>query len=111
MVTVLDIEGAADEYVVAALRKQHFSIVRLEPKAPGPAAIEAWTGTHHILMHVTAGASPDEPSVLTPDEKQELRQRAARVNAEVWEAVVVLGPDMELLQLDWWPLEEHEAAE
>lgn len=111
MVTGIDIEGVAEEFVIAALRKQHFSIVRLLPRAPGPAAIEAWMGAHHILMHVTAAASPDEPVALTPDEKQELQQRAARVNAQVWEAVVVLGPEMELLKLDWWPLEEREPGE
>jgi hypothetical protein len=111
LIAILEVDEVAEGYVVAALRKQHFSIVRLQTKAPGLATIEAWTGTHHIFMHVTAAVSPDEPGALTPDEKQELQQRAVRVNAEVWEAVVVLGPDMELLQLDWWPLEEREAGE
>lgn len=111
MVTVLDIEGVAEEHVIAALRKQHFSILRLKTKAPGPPAIEAWTATQHIFMHVAAAASPGEPGALTPYEKQELQQRAARVNAQAWEAVVVLGPDMELLGLDWCPLEQREAGE
>ena len=106
VVTVLDIEAVADEYVVAALRKLHFSIVRLHTKAPGPTAIEAWAGTQHLFMHVNAAVAPVEPGALTPEQRQELRQRAARADGEAWEAAVVLGAGMELVRLDWWPLEQ-----
>ncbi|MBZ5590139.1 MAG: hypothetical protein LAO05_16415 [Acidobacteriia bacterium] len=112
MIATLELEEVAEEHAVGALRKLHFSIMRRwTPVAAGSAILEAWTGSQHIFVRVNAAVAPAEPASLSPDEKQELRQRAARTDGEAWEARVVVGPDGELVQLEWWPLERSGAGE
>ncbi len=105
MVATLEVEEAAEACVVAALRRLHLTVVQPASNAPGVVIIEAWKTTQHILLEVKAAVARDKPVDLTPQEKRDLRQRATRAGAEPWEAKVVLGPDGELVGLDWWPVE------
>lgn len=111
LVATLEADEVAEEHVVAALRKLHFAIMRQRTAAAGSAILEAWTHSQHIFVRVNAAVAPAEPAELSPDEKRELRQRAARTDGEAWEARVVVGPDRELLGLEWWPLERSGAGE
>ena len=105
MITTLDAEEVAEASVVAALRKLHFSVVPKDAKKPGAAGIEAWKGTQRIFVQVTTTISPEEPRALTPDQKESLRRQAAKAGSQPWEARVLLSPDLELVHLEWRPLE------
>ncbi len=108
---VIDPVAIAEDYVIAALRRLHCTIVRRVCDGEGPSPIEAWKTTEHLLLSVRSAVAPETPLELSPKEERELRQLAARANAEPWAAKVVLGPEMELVELDWWPLEERDPAE
>jgi hypothetical protein len=101
----LGVEEVAEACVVAALRRMHFSIVQRHVKQPGPARIEAWMGRQRVLVQVNTTVSPAEPHPLTSAEEQSLRRWAARAGGQPWEARLFLGPDLEVLRLDWRPLE------
>ena len=105
MIGTLDVGEVAVEHAICALRRLHFSNIRHRTGAGGSTILEAWTGSQHILVRVNPAVAPAEPAELSPDEKQELRQRAADAGGEAWEARVVVGPDSEPLGLEWWPLE------
>jgi hypothetical protein len=111
VIATLEAEEAAMACVAAALRRLHFSVAQRDPKSPGAAGIEAWKGTQRIVVHVTTIVSPARPQPLTHDEEQEPRRQASRADGQPWEARVLLGPDLELVQLEWRPLEEGEAGE
>ena len=112
LIATLEPDEVAEEHVVGALRKLHFSIMRRwTPVGAGSAILEAWTDSQHIFVWVNAAVAPAGPAKLSPDEKQELRQRAARGNGQAWEARVVVGPDRELVRLEWRPLERSGAGE
>ncbi|HVN33050.1 MAG TPA: hypothetical protein VMT45_13800, partial [Thermoanaerobaculaceae bacterium] len=89
----------------------HCSIVRHVLDTNGRSPVEAWKVRQHLLMHVTSAVEPDEPPDLTQQEKRAFRQLAARANAEPWMAKVLMRPDLELVRLDWWPLEALDPRE
>lgn len=99
-----DVAEAAEEHALAALREMHFTMVHSRTEAPGSPGIKAWKGTQHILVQINAAVAPHEPAALNLQERHELRHRAADAGAVAWEARVVLGPGMELVRLEWWPL-------
>ncbi|HVN77031.1 MAG TPA: hypothetical protein VMT19_11990 [Thermoanaerobaculaceae bacterium] len=108
---VLDVQAAAEDHVIGALRRLRCSIVRRTSEPGEVSPIEAWKVTEHILMHVRGAVTPDEPPPLTPRERDEFRRLAARANAEPWIAEVALGNNLELVRLDWWPMESREPRE
>lgn len=105
LVVARDIDDAAARHAIAALRKLHFTVVQPSTKGADPMTIEAWKGGRHALVHVAAAIAPDEPSLLTPDARRAFREEAARAGAEAWEARIVMSPGLEIVRLDWWPLE------
>jgi hypothetical protein len=111
LTATLKVDEVAEGHAIGALGKLHFSIMRRWPGAAGSAILEAWTGSQNISVRVNAAIAPAEPAKLSPDEKQELRQRAVRAGGEAWEARVFVGPDMELVRLEWWPLERSRTGE
>ena len=108
---VLDVYAAAEDHVLAALRRLHFTIVKRANRITSPHVVEAWTGSYHVFMHVSAAVDPDQPPVLTPEERRTLQQRARSAGGEAWGAKVVLQPDRQLAWLDWRPLEERAPGE
>jgi hypothetical protein len=100
-----EVEGIAEEYVVAALRMMHFSIVLPDGGGHGTAVINAWKGKQRVLVKLNIAVSPAEPCSLTPVEEQDLRHQAAQTCGQPWEARVLLNPDLDLVKLEWRPVE------
>lgn len=105
MIATLEAEEVAEQYAAAGLRELGFTIVRSGARAPVAELIEAWKARQRVVVRVNATVSPEEPRPLTPTEEQNLRRRAKRTGGQAWEARVVLGADLELVQLEWRPLE------
>ena len=105
MIATLEAEEVAEACAADALRKMGFSIVRSGARAPVGALIEAWKARHRVVVRVNAAVSPEEPRRLTPGKEQELRRRAKRDGGQAWEAQALLSVDLELVQLEWRPLE------
>ena len=102
---MLEAEEVAEQYVAAGLRELGFTIIRSGARAPVAEFIEAWKARQRVVVRVNATVSPETPRPLTPGEEQELRRRAKRTGGQAWEAQVLLGSDLELVQLEWRPLE------
>ena len=107
MVTTIDVEAVARTAVVAALRQLHLTVVGDGSTPADESVIEAWKGKEHILVLVNAAVAPDAPGELAAAQELDLLRRAARADAEAWEARVQLGPDMTLRRLDWRPIEDR----
>lgn len=105
MIAALEAEEVAETCAADALRKMGFTIVRSGVRAPVAELIEAWKGRQHVVVRVNAAVSPSKPQPLTIEDEKELRRRAKRTGGQAWEARVLLGADLELVQLEWRPLE------
>ncbi len=104
-VEIPDVAAIAEEYVAEGLQRIHCRIAQHDHAVSGAPILRAWSGPLQIFMQVMAAVAPAEPAGISPDDECELRKRAAPVQGEAWVANVVLGPDLELVGLDWWPLE------
>ena len=105
MIATLEVGEVAEACVVDALRKLGFTIVQPGARSTGAKVIEAWKARQRIVVHVNTTVSPAAPPSLTFEEEQSLRRRATRAGGQAWEARVFLGPDLELVQVEWRPLE------
>jgi hypothetical protein len=105
LLVTLEAEEVAEQYAGAGLRELGFTIVRSGARAPVAALIEAWKARQRVVVRVNAAVSPEEPRPLAPGVEQELRRRAKRTGGQAWEAQVLLSADLELVQLEWRPLE------
>ena len=105
MIATIEAEEVAEQYVAAGLRKLGFTIVRAGARASVGSFIEAWQGRQRVVVRVNTTVSPGEPRSLTLEEEQDLWRRAKRTGGRAWEARVFLGADLELVQLEWRPLE------
>lgn len=95
----------AEACAVAGLRKLGFTIIPLGARSSAAALIEAWKVRQRVVVRVNTSVSPSKPQPLTIEAEQALRRRATRTGAQAWEAQVLLGSDLELVQLEWRPLE------
>ncbi|TAM45859.1 MAG: hypothetical protein EPN53_14295 [Acidobacteria bacterium] len=105
MIATLQAEEVAEQHVAASLRELGFTIIRSGARAPVAELIEAWKARQRVVVRVNTTVSPAEPRPLTLQEEHELRQRAKRAGGQAWEARVSVGPDLELIRLEWRPLE------
>jgi hypothetical protein len=105
LIATLEVEEVAEACVVAGLRKLGFTIARPGARNSAAGLIEAWKVRQRVIVRVNTTVSPEEPRPLTPGEEQELRRRAKRDGGQAWEAQALLGADLELVQLEWRPLE------
>ena len=105
MIATLEAEEMAEACAVAGLRKLGFTIVRAGARAAVGTFIEAWKARQRVVVRVNTTVSPEKPRSLTLEEEQDLRRRAKRTGGQAWEAQVLLGSDLELVQLEWRPLE------
>lgn len=105
MIATLEAEEVAEACVAAGLRKLGFTIVQPGARSTGAKVIEAWKARQRIVVRVSTTVSPSKPQPLTIEDEKELRRRATRTGGQAWEARVLLGADLELVQLEWRPLE------
>lgn len=105
MIATFEVEGLAEARVIDALRKLGFTIVRSGARSPVAELIEAWKARQRVVVRVSTTVSPSKPQPLTIEDEKELRRRATRTGGQAWEARVLLGADLELVQLEWRPLE------
>ena len=105
MIATLEAEEMAEASVVAGLRKLGFTIIPPGARNSGAVLIEAWKARQRVVVRVNPTVSPSKPQPLTIEDEKELRRRAKRTGGQAWEARVVLGADLELVQLEWRPLE------
>jgi hypothetical protein len=105
LIATLEVDEVAEAFVVVALRKLRFLMVLADGGGHRTAVISAWKAKQHVLVRVSATVSPAKPRPLTEDEEQNLRDQAAQAGAQPWEAQVFLSPDLELLRLEWRPVE------
>jgi hypothetical protein len=105
LITTLEAEEVAETCAADALRKMGFTIVRPGVRAPVAELIEVWKARQRVVVRVNTTVSPAEPQPLTIEQEQDLRRRAKRTGGQAWETRVLLGADLELVQLEWRPLE------
>ena len=105
MIATLEAEEMAEACAVAGLRKLGFTIVAPGARSPAAALIEAWKARQRVVVRVNTTVFPSKPQPLTIEQEKELRRRATRTGGQAWEAQVLLGADLELVQLEWRPLE------
>lgn len=105
MIAAVEAEAVAETYVAAGLRDLGFTIIRAGARAPVGEFIEAWKARRRVVVRVNSTVLPEDPRALTPDAEQELRSRAKRTGGQPWEARVLLSADLELVRLNWRPLE------
>lgn len=105
MIATLEVEEMAEACVVAGLRKLGFTIIPPGARSSTAVLIEAWKGRQRVVVRVNTTVSPEKLRSLTLEEEQDLRRRAKRTGGQAWEAQVLLGADLELVQLEWRPLE------
>jgi len=89
------IKLAGERAAVSWLEDKGFAIVKWETRSPGAADIEAKSGKH-LLVQVRTSVHPEDPSSLTDHEEEELITRAAKIEAEAWEARVQLDSNLQL---------------
>jgi hypothetical protein len=87
-----EIGKAGERIVVKDLQAAHYS-GDWDTRAPGSTDIEAW-GPTHLLVQVKTGLYPNDPPSLSPSEERNIKARAARLNAEAWEAKVQIMADL-----------------
>ncbi len=105
MIATLEAEEVAEACVAAGLRKLGFTIVQPGARSRAVTLIEAWKARQRVVVRVITTVSPGEPRSLTPEEEQELRRRTKRTGGQAWKGQVLLSADLELVQLEWRPLE------
>jgi signal recognition particle subunit SEC65 len=105
LIATLEVEEVAEARVIDALRKLGFTIVQPGARNTGAKVIEAWKARQRVVVHVNTTVSPAAPCSLTLEEEQALRRRATKTGGHAWEVRVLLGSDLELVQLEWRALE------
>ncbi len=100
--TSSEIGGAGERIVVDWLRAQGYS-GNWDTRAPGSTDIEAWGPAHpHLLIQVKTGLYPNDADNMSPTEEQNIRARAARVNAQPYEAKVQVDAQLRLMgEVNW----------
>ncbi len=95
---------AGERSVVTWLENKGFTIVKWDATSPGSKNIEAKSGSAgvHLLVQVRTSVQPGDPPSLTSDEEEDIRSRAAKIDAEAWEARVQLDVNLQLLGKMRW---------
>lgn len=95
---------AGERSVVTWLEKKGFTIVKWDATSPGSKNIEAKSGSAqvHLLIQARTSVHPEDPPSLTSREEEDIRSRAAKIDAEAWEARVQLDLNLQLLgEIRW----------
>jgi len=86
---------AGERAAVSWLESKGFTIAKWETRTPGSADIEAKSGKH-LLVQVRTAVQPEDPPSLTSEDEEGIISRAAKIDAEAWEARVQLDANLQL---------------
>ncbi len=92
---------AGERAVVTWLEEKGFTVVKWDSRAPGSADIEA-KSVKHLVVRVRTSVHPEDPPSLTSDDEKSIISRAAKIEAEAWEAKVQLDSNLHLLGKIRW---------
>jgi len=92
---------AGERAVVTWLEEKGFTVVKWDSRAPGSADIEA-KSVKHLVVRVRTSVHPEDPPSLTSDDEKNIISRAAKIEAEAWEAKVQLDSNLHLLGKIRW---------
>lgn len=95
---------AAERFAVAWLENKGFKIAKWDVSSPGSRDIEARSGSArpYLLVQVRTSIQPEDLPSLTSAEEENLKSRAARIEAEAWEARVHLDHSLQLVgKINW----------
>lgn len=95
---------AGERSVVTWLENKGFMIVKWDTESPGTKNIEAKSGSARtrLFVQVRTSVHPEDPPSLTSGEEADIKSRAAKIDAEAWEARVQLDINLHLLGKIRW---------
>ena len=97
-----EIGRAGERHVVDWLRAEGYSIMRQNTLASGSTNIEAKSSSKRLLVQIKTAVYPTNPAQLLTEEEKAIRSRAARLEAQAWEARVQVGSTLDLIGNVQW---------
>jgi len=96
MATAQEVGQAGKAHVVEQLQGRRFTIKEWNLESAGAADIDAMGGRRHVLVQVKTSVSPEAPEFLSGDEAAAIKERAATLGAEAWQARVTMNDNLTL---------------
>jgi hypothetical protein len=111
MPTDAEIDKAAEQIVAQWLSHKGF-FTNIATRLPGSTGIEAIGRDRKLLVLVKSSLVPYAPAIMTREEEENVRARAAGLGYQPWEARVMLDGQLELvIEIQWRELSQKSSKE